>query len=189
MTALGYIRVSTNAQDHSAQREALEAAGIQPEHVYEDKISGVKTKRPGLDALLAYARDGDTLTVVRLDRLGRSLAHIVTTVNELQERGILVKSLTEGIDMSTAGGKAMAHMFMLMAQYERDLLRERLRDARTSHEAKGGKWGRPALLDDEQREDARRMWTAGVSMDTITKTLKISKTTAYRVTEDLRASA
>lgn len=187
MTELGYIRVSTNQQDHTVQREALLAAGIKPEHVYEDKISGVRTKRPGLDALLAYAREGDTITVVRLDRLGRSLAHIVTTFNELQERGITVKSLTEGIDMSTAGGKAMAHMFMLMAQYERDLLRERLREARVSHEAKGGKWGRPTVLVDKKADEARRMWSAGVSIDTIAATLSISKTTAYRVTADLRA--
>jgi DNA invertase Pin-like site-specific DNA recombinase len=189
MTQLGYIRVSTTAQDHSAQREALLGAGIQPEHVYEDKISGVRTKRPGLDALLAYAREGDTITVLRLDRLGRSLAHIVTTINELQERGIVVRSLTEGIDMSTAGGRAMAHMFMLMAQYERDLLRERLQEARTSHEAKGGKWGRPTVLSDDKIKDARRMWSAGVSVGSIAKTLKMSRTTVYRVTEDLRATA
>jgi DNA invertase Pin-like site-specific DNA recombinase len=189
MTALAYIRVSSTHQDHSAQREALIAAGIKPEHVYEDKISGVKTKRPGLDALLAYAREGDTVTVVRLDRLGRSLAHIVTTINELQERGILVRSLTEGIDMTTAAGRAMAHMFMLMAQYERDLLRERLHETRVSHEAKGGKWGRPTVLNDEKVEDARRMWTAGVSVGSIAEALKMSRTTVYRVTADLRACA
>ncbi len=189
MTALGYIRVSTGQQDHSVQREALVAAGILGEHIYEDKISGVRTKRPGLDALLSYARKDDTVTVLRLDRLGRSLAHIVTTINELGERGILVRSLTEGIDMTTASGKAMAHMFMLMAEYERDLLRERLREARTSHEAKGGKWGRPTVLTDSKTDDARRMWSAGVSVDTIAESLKISRTTAYRVTADLRASA
>lgn len=189
MTALGYIRISTGQQDLSAQRESLEASGIDSRHVYEDTISGVRTKRPGLDALLSYARDGDTVTVVRLDRLGRSLAHIVTTINDLADRGILVKSLTEGIDMSTASGKAMAHMFMLMAEYERDLLRERLREARTSHEAKGGKWGRPTVLTDSKTEDARRMWSAGVSVDTIAESLKISRTTAYRVTAHLRDSA
>lgn len=188
MTALGYIRISTGQQNLSAQREALQAAGIEPQCVYEDTISGVKEKRPGLDALLAYARPGDTVTVWRLDRLGRSLQHIVTTINDLEARGIHVRSATEAIDMSTAAGKAMAHMFMLMAQYERDLLRERLGEARSSHEAKGGRWGRPTVLGGGKEEDARRMWSAGVSIDTIAATLKISRTTAYRVTQDLRAT-
>jgi DNA invertase Pin-like site-specific DNA recombinase len=186
MTALGYIRISTGQQTLDQQREALVATGIDPQHVYEDTISGVRTKRPGLDALLAYACEGDTVTVVRLDRLGRSLAHIVTTISELREREILVRSLTEGIDMSTASGKAMALMFMLMAEYERDLLRERLQEARASHEARGGRWGRPTVLTGSKAEDARRMWSAGVSIVTIADTLKISRTTAYRATADLR---
>jgi DNA invertase Pin-like site-specific DNA recombinase len=189
MTDLGYIRISTGQQDHAAQSEALVKAGIKPEHIYSDKISGVKQKRPGLDALLGYAREGDSITVVRLDRLGRSLPHMLATVENLQERGILLRSLREGIDMTTAGGKVIARFMMIIAEYERDLLRERLGETRASHEAKGGKWGRPTVLTDSKVEDARRMWSAGVSVGTIAQTLKMSRTTVYRITQDLRASA
>lgn len=188
MTDLGYIRISTGQQHLDQQRDALLGAGIKPEHIYEDTISGVRTKRPGLDALLSYAREGDSITVLRLDRLGRSLHHIVNTVSELRDRGIVIRSLTEGIDMSTAGGKAMAHMFMLMAEYERDLIRERLAEARASHEAKGGKWGRPSAMDSDKAETARKMRDAGVDVDTIGETLKVSRATVYRYT-DLRHTA
>jgi DNA invertase Pin-like site-specific DNA recombinase len=189
MTDLGYIRVSTGQQTLDQQREALLAAGVLPERIYEDTISGVRTKRPGLDALLDYAREGDTVTVVRLDRLGRSLQHIVNTIAELRERGVAVRSLTEGIDMGTAGGKAMAHMFMLMAEYERDLLRERLAEARASVERKGGRWGRPAALTADQALTARRMREAGVDIATIARTLGVSRATVYRYSSPVEASA
>lgn len=188
MTDLGYIRISTGQQVLDQQREALLAAGIEPSHIYEDKISGVRTSRPGLDALLSYAREGDTITVLRLDRLGRSLSHIVVTVEDLRSRGIKVRSLKEGIDMSTAGGEAMAHMLMLMAQYERSLLRERLAEARSSVEAKGGHWGRPAALTSVQVVDGQRMREAGVSINAIAKVLGCSRATVYRYTSDLPVS-
>jgi DNA invertase Pin-like site-specific DNA recombinase len=144
MTDLGYIRISSAQQHLDQQRDELLARGIDPRHIYEDTISGARSKRPGLDALLAYARPGDTVTILRLDRLGRSVPHVLATMNDLAGRGIVLRSLREGLDLGTAAGKMVATFLAAIAEYERDLLRERLHEARTSHEAKGGKWGRPS---------------------------------------------
>lgn len=183
MTDLGYIRISTGQQTLDQQREALLSAGVSQDQIYEDTISGVRTTRPGLDALLAYAREGDTITVVRLDRLGRSLSHMLGTIEELQARGIVLRSLREGIDFSTSAGRLQAAMFAAVAQYERDLMRERQAEARASVEAKGGRWGRPAALTADQARTARRMREAGVDITTIATMLGCSRATVYRVTQ------
>src|SRR4051794_32030444 len=108
MTDLGYMRISTGQQHLDQQRDMLTDAGIGADRIYSDTISGVRSKRPGLDALLGYARDGDSITVVRLDRLGRSLSHMLATIEELQSRSIVLRSLKEGIDFSTPAGRFQA---------------------------------------------------------------------------------
>lgn len=183
MTDLGYMRISTGQQHLDQQRDMLTAAGIAPERIYSDTISGVRSNRPGLDALLDYARDGDSITVVRLDRLGRSLSHMLATIEELQARGIVLRSLKEGIDFSTPAGRFQAAVFGAMAAYERDLMRERQAEARASVEASGGRWGRQAVLTPEQVLMARALREAGQSPTKIAAQLGCSRTTLYRVTQ------
>lgn len=182
MTNLGYVRVSTTGQSVVQQRDALLAVGIKLERIYEDTISGVKSKRPGLDALLDYAREGDSVTVVRLDRLGRTVPMILQTMESLVERGIVLKSLSESIDMETVTGRLLVTILAGFAQYERELQRERVAEARAAVEKRGVKWGRQAVLTPKQVEMARALRTAGESPTEIAKELGCSRTTLYRVT-------
>ncbi|EQD74022.1 resolvase domain-containing protein, partial [mine drainage metagenome] len=122
---VGYARVSTSDQDTALQRDALHAAGVAK--VFEDVASGAKADRPGLAAARAYLREGDTLIVWKLDRLGRSLPHLVQTVTELAQRGVGFRSLTEAIDTTTPNGRLVFHLFAALADFERDLIRERTR--------------------------------------------------------------
>lgn len=123
MALIGYARVSTTDQKLEPQVDALKAAGC--ETVFEDVISGAKTERPGLNEALAFLREGDTLVVWKLDRLGRSMKHLVETVAELGDRGVGFRSLTEGVDTTTTGGTLVFHLFGALAQFERDLIVER----------------------------------------------------------------
>src|SRR3954454_10800709 len=120
---IGYARVSTLDQNLALQQDALSAAGC--EQLYTDTVSGCVTTRPGLTQALSHQRPGDTLAVWRLDRLGRSLAHLIDTIRELQERGVGFRSLQEQIDTTTSGGKLVFHVFGALAEFERDLIRER----------------------------------------------------------------
>ena len=157
------------------QRDALLAAGIDAQHIYSDTISGVRSNRPGLDALLAYAREGDAVTVVRLDRLGRSVSMIFQTIELLLERGIVLRSLTEQIDMSTVTGRLMVGVLASFAAFERDLRRERIHEARTAVEARGGKWGRKAKLTPAQVDMAKAATAAGQSPTLIAQELGCSR--------------
>lgn len=121
MTSIGYARVSTGDQDTALQLDALRKAGC--EKLFEDKASGVKTDRPGLAEAMRYARDGDTLTVWKLDRLGRSMKHLIEIVTELESKGVGFRSITENIDTTTSGGRLVFHLFGALAQFERDLIR------------------------------------------------------------------
>jgi DNA invertase Pin-like site-specific DNA recombinase len=114
---LGYARVSTDDQKLDLQRDALIKAGVQPNHIYEDKLSGARSDRPGLDAVLKAARDGDTLVVWRLDRLGRTMVDLIKLVTDLEGRGVGFRSLTESIDTTTPGGKLIFHVFSALADY------------------------------------------------------------------------
>jgi DNA invertase Pin-like site-specific DNA recombinase len=125
---IGYARVSTTEQTLHLQQDALTKAGCSK--IFTDTASGAKTERIGLDEALSYVRKGDTLVVWRLDRLGRSLPHLITTMTELEERGIGFKSLTENIDTTTSGGKLIFHIFGALAEFERNLIRERTRKKR-----------------------------------------------------------
>ncbi len=128
MALIGYARVSTAEQDTALQTDALRNAGC--ERVFEDTASGAKADRPGLADALAYLRDGDVLVVWRLDRLGRSLPHLIETVGKLEARGVGFRSLTENIDTTTPGGRLIFHVFGALGQFERDLIRERAHQGR-----------------------------------------------------------
>lgn len=178
MTRLGYARVSTSHQTLDQQHDALNAAGV--ERIFDDTMSGTREDRPGLTALLSYARQGDTVTVVALDRLGRSLSGIIKTLDELRERGILVRSLREGIDYSTPMGKMLAGIFAALAEYERTLINERAAAAREARVGRGKRPGRKPRLTADQVALARRMRASGETISTLVSTLGASRATVYR---------
>ena len=134
---IGYARVSTNEQNLDLQRDALLKAGVSQKDIYTDKVTGVKADRPGLTLAISHLRAGDTLVVWRLERLGRSLKHLIETVTTLKEQGISFKSLTEHIDTSTPGGKLIFHIFGALAEFERDLIRERTKAGLQAARARG----------------------------------------------------
>src|SRR5271169_920612 len=150
-TQLGYARVSTGHQSLDQQIDALAAAGVDTARVYSDKLSGTSTReqRPGLAALLDYAREGDAIVVVGIDRLGRSAAEVMTTIRDLGERGIVLRSLREGIDTSNASGRMVAGVLASLAELELELGKERRTAARDARRARGQHIGRPKALDDK----------------------------------------
>ncbi len=177
---IGYARVSTGEQTLDLQRDALAKAGCAK--VFEETASGAKADRLLLKDALAYARAGDTLVVWRLDRLGRSLPHLIETVAALATRGIGFKSLTEQIDTTTPGGKLVFHVFGALAEFERDLTRERTHAGLAAARARGRTGGRPKkLADPKQLALARRLYEDGqTDIATICRTLGISRATLYR---------
>lgn len=182
-TQLGYARVSTGHQSLDQQVDALAAAGVDSARVYSDKLSGTSTReqRPGLAALLDYAREGDAIVVVGIDRLGRNAAEVMTTIRELGERGIVLRSLREGIDSATAAGRMVAGVLASLAELELELGRERRAASRDARRARGQSIGRPKALDESEAALALRMHGAGEPASTIAKTLKVSRATVYRV--------
>ncbi|CAN5428229.1 recombinase family protein [Rhodococcus qingshengii] len=175
---VGYARVSTGHQTLDGQHDALNAAGV--DRIFDDVISGARSDRPGLTAALDYVREGDTLVVPALDRLGRSLVDTINTLDALRKRGIYVRALREGIDTSTPAGRMIAGVFASLAELERELIHERATVAREAAKARGKQTGRPKALTDEQAGVARRMRESGESVATITQTLGISRATFYR---------
>jgi DNA invertase Pin-like site-specific DNA recombinase len=177
---IGYARVSTGEQLLDLQQDALTAAGCGK--VFTETASGAKAERVVLTETLAYLRPGDTLIVWRLDRLGRSLQHLIETVADLQARGIGFKSLTEQIDTTTPGGKLVFHVFGALAEFERDLIRERTNAGLAAARARGRTGGRPRKLDDPKKLALARQLYAGGQTDiaTICQTLGISRATFYR---------
>jgi DNA invertase Pin-like site-specific DNA recombinase len=174
----GYAPVSTHEQTLNLQRDALEKAGCTK--IYTDTASGAKTERIGLEEALSYVRKGNTLVVWRLDRLGRSLPHLIATMTDLEERGIGFKSLTENIDTTTSGGKLIFHIFGALAEFERNLIRERTQAGLTAARARGKKGGRPKALTGKQLTIARDLYEKRHPIAEICRTLKISKATLYR---------
>lgn len=144
MPAIGYARVSTDAQDLALQCDALAKVGC--EKIFEDVASGAKADRPGLTEALRYLREGDVLVVWKFDRLGRSLPHLIETVSNLQERGIGLRSLTENIDTTTPGGKLVFSIFGALAEFERNLIRERTAAGLKAAAARGRKGGRKRVV-------------------------------------------
>src|SRR6478735_2293474 len=182
-TQLGYARVSTAHQSLDQQMDALTTAGVDAARVYTDKLSGTSTRqqRSGLAALLDYARQGDAIVVVGIDRLGRNAAEVMTTIRDLGERGIVLRSLREGIDTSNASGRMVAGVLASLAELELELGRERRAAARDARRARGQSIGRPKALDASKAALARRMHTSGEPVSTIAATLGVSRATVYRV--------
>jgi DNA invertase Pin-like site-specific DNA recombinase len=180
---LGYARVSTGHQSLDQQLDALTAAGVARKRVYRDKLSGTSTReqRPGLAALLDYARPGDAIVVVGIDRLGRNAAEVMTTIRELRDREIVLRSLREGIDTSNATGRMVAGVLASLAELELELGRERRAAAREARRARGQHIGRPKALDGKKAALAQRMHASGESASTIADTLGVSRATVYRV--------
>jgi DNA invertase Pin-like site-specific DNA recombinase len=180
---LGYARVSTGHQSLDQQLDALTAAGVDANRIYDDKLSSTSTReqRPGLAALLDYARPGDAIVVVGIDRLGRNAAEVMATIRELGEHNIVLRSLREGIDTSNATGRMVAGVLASLAELELELGRERRTAAREARRARGQHIGRPKVLDEKKAALAQRMHASGESASTIAATLAVSRATVYRV--------
>jgi DNA invertase Pin-like site-specific DNA recombinase len=176
---IGYTRVSTVAQTLDQQNEALEAAGTTK--TFSDTMSGARDDRPGLAELMAYVREGDTVVVWKLDRLGRSTLHILETVKALTDRGVTFISTTDGIDSSTSAGRMMIGVLGSLAEYERELVKERTALKRNASRANGTKFGRPRKVDDSEHiTTAKRTKADGHTGRAIAKYLGVSRATVYR---------
>jgi len=176
---IGYARVSTLDQNLELQRDALEKSGR--ERVFEDHISGASTERPGWAQAQAMLRKGNTRVAWRLDRLGRSLKHLIDTVNELDSRGIGFKSIGESIDTTTPGGRLVFHIFGALAEFERELIRERTHAGLTAARARGRKGGRPRKLTPRQVATARTLLKDREHTVTgVAEMLGVSRNTLYR---------
>lgn len=183
---LGYARVSTSEQDIAGQLMRLADAGAT--RSYQDVVSGRVLKRPGLAALLDYARAGDTLMVVRLDRLGRSLRELLLIMDDLKERGVALVSLEERIDTSSAAGELVFHVFGAIAQFERRLIAERTKDGLRAARAEGRKPGRP-MLDREKLDAALTLVRSGLSPTRAARQVGLGRSTLYREIAALGAGA
>jgi DNA invertase Pin-like site-specific DNA recombinase len=179
---IGYARVSTDEQNLDLQRDALRKAGVAEKDIHTDKVTGVKAERPGLQAALSHLRAGDTLIVWRLDRLGRSLKHLIETVTALKQQGVSFSSLTENIDTSTATGNLVFQIFGALAEFERNLIKERTVAGLQAARVRGRTGGRPRRNPDSGRVAlAKRLYRdSRMSIPEILKTLNISKATLYR---------
>jgi len=179
---IGYARVSTNEQNLNLQRDALLKAGVSSKNIFTDTITGTKSERPGLSQALSHLRQGDTLVVWRLDRLGRSLKHLIETVTVLKQQGIAFKSITENIDTSTATGQLVFHIFGALAEFERNLINERTMAGLEAARARGTTGGRPRLKSAAGKVAmAKKLYRdRTLSIPEICKTLNISKATLYR---------
>lgn len=176
---VGYARVSTQDQNLDLQIDDLKKFGC--ERIFTDKVSGSSQDRPGLNEALAFVRKGDTLAVWRLDRLGRSLQHLIQTVNTLHDRGVGFASLQEGVNTSTANGKLVFHIFGAMAEFERSLIRERTIAGLSAARARGRLGGRRPKLNPEQVEMARTVLAnASGKIGEVAKMLGVSRSTVYR---------
>ncbi len=176
---VGYARVSTLGQTLDPQKDALGQAGC--ERIFTDVASGAQGPREGLTEALRFLREGDTLVVWKLDRLGRSVKHLIEMVTELKERQVEFQSLQEQIDTSTSGGKLIFHVFGALAEFERDLIRERTQAGLVAARARGRRGGRPRAMDEKQVAIARSlMKDPDNSVADICQILRVSRATLYR---------
>jgi DNA invertase Pin-like site-specific DNA recombinase len=176
---IGYARVSTADQKLDLQNDALTKAGC--ERIFTDTVGGASADRAGLEQALAFARKGDTIVVWKLDRLGRSLRHLVETLAALRDRGIGFRSLQESIDTTTSGGKLVFHVFAALAEFERDLIRERTRAGLDAARARGMRGGRRSKLNDKKRAQALTLHNdKSNTIDDICRTLRVGRSTLYR---------
>src|SRR6516165_7396266 len=186
---VGYMRCSTADQNLDLQRDALEKAGC--ERIFKDNgVSGATTERPGLAEALACVREGDVLVVWKLDRLGRSLRHLIEVVHGLEARGVQVRSLTEGFDTTTAAGKMLFHIIGALAEMEREIIRERTHAGLAAARARGRKGGRKPKVDTLRVLGAKAMLDGGKhSVSDVAAELKISRATLYRSLARAQAAA
>ncbi|WP_234825582.1 recombinase family protein [Mycolicibacter senuensis] len=179
---LGYARVSTGHQSLDAQADALTSIGVSRQRIYSDKLTGTSTKeqRPGLATLLDYARPGDTIVVVGIDRLGRNAAEVMTTIRDLGQRDIILRSLREGIDTSNATGRMVAGVLASLAELELELGRERRAAAKAARKARNLPIGRPRAISDDKLALAQRMRASGEPVPVIAEALDVKIPTLYR---------
>jgi DNA invertase Pin-like site-specific DNA recombinase len=179
---IGYARVSKNEQNLDLQRDALLKAGCSEKNIFTDKITGTKAERKGLDQALTHLREGDILVVWRLDRLGRSLKHLIETVTKLQAQNISFQSITENINTSTATGQLVFHIFGALAEFERNLIRERTIAGLEAARARGRLGGRPEVNASATKVTmAKKLYADKTTeISEICKTLNISRATLYR---------
>ncbi|KAB0565871.1 recombinase family protein [Brucella anthropi] len=176
---VGYMRVSSidDRQNVDLQRDALIAAGVDERHLHSDKASGARDDRPGLKSCLADLRSGDCLIVWKLDRLGRSLPHLLSIINDLKSRGISFRSLTEQMDTTTAQGELFFSLFGALAQYERSLTQERVNAGLAAARRRGRKGGRPLAIDPEKMEQILAALKAGTSKASVCRSFNIPRST------------
>jgi DNA invertase Pin-like site-specific DNA recombinase len=175
----GYSRVSTTDQDQALQQDALAKAGAH--QIFTDTASGAKTSRPALDELLSTLRPGDTVVVWRLDRLGRSLKHLIDVFSDLESKGVAIRSLTESLDTSTPGGRLIFHVFGALAEFERDLIRERTNAGLVAARARGRTGGRPSVWSPEKLQTAQDLLAQGTDIATVSRILGVSRASIYRI--------
>src|SRR4051812_38226147 len=176
---IGYARVSTLEQDEALQRDALTSAGC--ERIFVDKASGKLEHRPALDAMIEQLRLGDAVVVWRLDRLGRSLRNLIDLVSDFESHGVGFVSITESIDTTTPGGKLIFHIFGALAEFERDLIRERTMAGLVAARARGRKGGRPTVWTPAKLQLARQMYDSREhDVATIARVLGVSRASVYR---------
>src|ERR671927_868783 len=182
---VGYARVSTNEQTLDLQKDALEKLGCSK--IYSDVVSGAKAERKGLQEALEYVREGDTLVLWRLDRLGRSRKRLIETITRLNNRNIGFKSITENIDTTTSGGKLIFHIFGALAEFERDIIKERTNAGLEAARARGKRGGRPKALSPERIKLARKLYAdTSTSVAEICKMLGISRHTLQRYVKETK---
>ena len=177
LAKVGYARISTIDQNPALQLDALAAEGCVK--VFEDRASGVRADRAGLRSALEYVRDGDVLIVWKLDRLGRSLPHLIETVTSLATRGVGFRSITEAIDTTTPGGRLVFHLFGALGQFERDLIQERTRAGLAAAAVRGRKGGRKPVVTGEKLRRARSIIAKGLTVREAATRLKVGKTALY----------
>ncbi|EDT8879108.1 recombinase family protein [Salmonella enterica subsp. enterica] len=175
---IGYVRVSTQDQNLNLQTEALTRAGCKK--IYEDKISGVRAERPGLRQALEMLREGDTLVVWKLDRLGRSVKQLVDMVGDLHKQGIQFKSITDAIDTGTPAGRFFFHVMASLAEMERELIIERTRAGLNAAKQLGRKGGRKPKMTSSKIEAAKKLLSSGIPPRDVAKDLGVSVPTLYR---------
>ncbi len=175
---IGYARVSTEDQNLDMQMDALKEAKC--DHIYEEKMSGKIKERPVLDEALNFMRKGDTLVVWKLDRLGRSLRHLIEVINQLMDSGMYFMSLQEKIDTTSTSGKLIFHIFAALAEFEREIISERTKAGLKAARVRGRMGGRPKKLNEEQTQMVKKMWIDhSITIDEICRTFDISRSTLY----------
>lgn len=182
---VGYMRVSSGSDRQSTdlQRDALLAAGVDSRHLFEDHASGAKDDRTGLAKALAFVRPGDVLVVWKLDRLGRSLSHLLAIVNKLKDNQVAFRSLTEGMDTTTASGELLFHVFGALAQFERSLIQERVVAGLTAAKRRGRIGGRPQAITGEKLETIIAALDGGMSKAAVCRNFGVKRTTLIETLE------